>query len=226
MLKPRKRLVKAKLKEDKLLIFTARAQSFLDKYQKFIMYGVAGIVLIAAAAGFVNWSKSGAERKASLEALMARDAYKTGELDEALTRINIILEDYSGTPSAGDALMMKGKIHEQRLEWDEATATYKKLLSKYGSNKYWGFGALYAMGAIEHGRGNYTGAADTYRKAAMRYPDHYYAPAALIAAGEAYKEAHKYEDAEQVLSLVLTKYDKSRSTDDARKILEELIFMD
>ncbi len=226
MLKPRKRLVKAKLKEDKLLIYTAKVQVYYDKYQKQLYYGLAAAAAIIVLVFVVRWSFKNAEYKAAFEGMMTRDSYQRGELDDALTRANILLEDFNGTKGAAYALMVKGRVAEQRLEYAKAEDAFLKIVNDYADEEYLAFGACYALGAIHYGRGDYLEAGKWYRNAARRYPEHFQAAESLIEAGISFKRAHRYDDAKRVLRLVLSEYSKSRSVDKARSALEEIEFMD
>ena len=86
MIKPKKRLVKAKLKEDRFVIFTAQAEAWLEANRNIVMYGIAGIVLVVALGLFISWSKDSSEKKAAFAELLARDALARSALDSALYR--------------------------------------------------------------------------------------------------------------------------------------------
>ncbi len=225
MLKPRKRLVKAKLKEDKLLIYTAKVQGFISRYQRQLIYGLAAVVVIGGVVITTLWSKANAQKQAAFEGLLARDAYMRSELDEAITRSDMILEDYTGTRAAALALMLKGRVYEQRGELDEAARAFQEVIDDYAAQSYFAFGAYYALGSIHYGRGEYVEAARFYREAAEHYPDHFNAPVSLVEAGHCLKKARRYEQAGRIFRRVMTEYPRSRSVDKARKDLEEIEFM-
>jgi TolA-binding protein len=226
MLKPRKRLVKTKIREDKLLVFTARVQGFASRNQRPILYVVGGVVVVAAFAGILVTSKASAERKAAYESFLARDAYSRGDLNEVITRTNTVIDDYAGTKGAAMALMLKGRVHEQLAEYEEAIQVYEELIRKYPGNDYLAFAAHLALGAIYKGRGDFLNAGRNYTDAAIKYPGHFDAPEALLDAGKSYRRAGAYDRARRTLRLVLSDHPKSRAATRARTELEDIEWLE
>jgi tetratricopeptide (TPR) repeat protein len=225
MLKPRKRLVKAKLKEDKLLTFIARAQAWATKSQKPLLYGVGAAVVLAAGFTAIRVSRVSAGKTAAYEELLARDAFSRGDLDDALNRANAIASDYSGTHSASVASLLQGRIYEQRGELDEAEKAYRKLLGEYAGDEYLGFGALIGLGAVAYGREDFIQAGEFYKRAADKFPHHFSAAEALLNAGRAFKKGGKLDEARRVWRLALSGYPKSRLAGEIRGELENVEFM-
>lgn len=222
--KPRKRLVKAKLKEDKLLAFTAKAQKFGRTNRKTIVFGVSGVVLVAIIASLLIYSHKTTENNSSFMELMVRDAYSRGELDQTLEYANALLEDYPNTNSAATALLLKGRVHEQRGEYDQAIEHFEELINRHSDQPYLSFAAYYALGAIHEGMNEYEAAARYYQKAANKYSTHFNAAVALLEAGESFEKASRYDEAKSAYQKVLSTYSKSRSADKARTNLAVLEF--
>jgi len=225
MLKPRKRLVKAKLKEDRFVILTAKAEVWFEEHRQHVLYGVVAVVAAVALGLAIGWSKSSTAKNAAFDEMMARDAFARAAFDSALIRANAILEDYSGTSSAAVALMLKGRIFEQRAQFEEAFKAYEEVIDDYSDQAYLAFGAYYALGTIAHGKSDWEKAAEYYEKAASKYPDHFNAAVALLEAGKALDKAHRYPQAKSVYNKILKDYPKSRSVDAARDNLAKLEFM-
>ena len=225
MMKPKKRLVKAQLKEDQFVLFTAKAETWFENHRKEVLYGLIGVLVVVGLGVAISWSKTNSEKKAAFEELLARDAYARTVLDSALIRANTIIDDYSGTSSAAVALMIKGRVHESRGEFDDALKAYEQVLDDHSSEEYLGFGACNAIATISLGRGDYKKAADYYEKAASRYSKHFAAPVALVEAGKANEKAGRFAQAKSAYREVLGNYPKSRSADAARDNLAKLEFM-
>ncbi len=225
MIKPRKRLVKAKIKEDRLVTYTAKAQTYYDQNRRTIFLGILGAVVILAIVVGVVLTKSSAEKQSAYESLLVRDAFSRGDLDKALIHINIIMEDYPGTRSAAIAMMIKGRVHEQRGELNEAVETFKKLTDKYADQDYLAFGAYYSLGSILYSWAEYSEAGRYYATGASRYPNNFNAPYSLLEAGRCFKKSGKYKQANQAFRQVLSEYPKSRAVRNARSELEEIEFM-
>jgi len=225
MIKPKKRLVKAKLKEDNFVLFTAKAETWLENNRKEVLYGFSGLILVVALGFIFNWSKANSAKKAAFEELLARDAFARTALDSALIRSDVILEDYSGSNSAGVALMIKGRVFESRGELDKAVEVYEKAIDDFSGDEYIGYGAYYALGTIALGRNDFAKAAEYYDKAASKFSKHFSAPDALIEAGKAHEKAGHFAQAKSSYRKVLSEYPKSRSADMARDNLAKLEFM-
>ena len=225
MLKPRKRLVKAKLKEDKLLVFTAKAQRYIRQNRRSITFATVGVLVVVCGFAVYNWSQRAEAAEAALDELLMRDAYARGELDSVLVRADRILDDYPRTSSAAAALMLKGRVHESRGEYEEAIETYERLLRKHSGEKYLAFGACYALGTIYLGKDDLEQAADFYLKAANDYPDHFNAPNALLEAGKCLEKLSRYEQAKRAYHKIIAEYPKSRTVNRARQRLTGIEFM-
>ena len=225
MLKPRKRLVKAKLKEDKLLVFTAKTQQFYQDYSKQLFYVVLIVIILGGGIGAVIWSNRTSEENSAFEELLARDSYLRGNLDETLTKADSIVTDFPGTCAAATAWLLKGRVHQQRGEYDQAVDAFENLVKKHADERYLAFSAYYALGSISHGKSEFSIAAEYYEQAAKRYPDHFNAPNSLFEAGVCLEKISRFENAKQVYRLILANYSKSRVADKARKNLAALEFM-
>ena len=225
MLKPRKRLTRAKIKEDKFVTYTQKTQSFLDEHGFKIIIGAITIVAVVVVALIINYNRASTESKSSFVGLQAREAYGRGDLDETLVHAKTILADYPGSKTAAVAMMLVGRVHEQRGELDDAIDAYKQLIDKYGDQEYLSFGAYYSLGSIYYGLGEYENAARYFSDGATRYPDHFNAPYGLFEAGRCYKKNRKYQKAKATFRLVMSQYPKSRAVDKARRELEEIEFM-
>jgi len=122
--------------------------------------------------------------------------------------------------------MLKGRIYEQRGEFAQAEEVYNTIVRKHSNNPYIGHAAYIGLGSIEYGRGENAKAASFYKEAAMKFPDHFNAPNALVLAGESLTKISRYDEAKRMYGIVLKKYPKSRSANSARNNLAELEFMD
>lgn len=224
MQKAGKSLIKASAQKDKILTYTEQAQLLWEKHNRQITYVLIGIVVLVG--GWIGWNmiQKANYAKADYEEMLARDAFARSNYDEALTKAEAIIADYSGSPAAASALMMQGRIYESRGEYDLAIKSLEKLISKHGDQPYLVFGARYAIGAIHNGRGEYEKAVRYYKRAAISQPDHFQAATALLDAGRVYRKMNKRDDAKQMFRLILNKYATSREATDARSELSELEF--
>lgn len=225
MLKPRKRLVKSKIKEDKLITYTVKSQAYAKENWKTLGYGIVAVIIIIVAIGMFSISKRSAETQSTFDEMMARDAYARGEFEETLTRIDGILEEYSNTNSAASALMLKGRIFQQSGDHAAAEEAYREVARKFSHEEYLCFGANISLAVIARGREDFSLAADKYLEAASKFPGHFNSPVALFEAGTCLEKISKYDEAKRAYSRILKDYPKSRSADKARNNLADIEFM-
>ncbi|MDP8237704.1 MAG: tetratricopeptide repeat protein [Candidatus Hatepunaea meridiana] len=225
MLKPRKRLVRAKIREDKFINYTDSVQSFIEKNSRRLLYAILAIVVVFGIGTIVTVLNASKEKQAAFEGLLARDAYGRGSLDEALTHINILLEDYPRTKASAEGIMIKARVHEQRGEITEAIVEYRKVIDKHSDQDYLAFGAFYSLGSIYFGQGEYEEAANYFSEGASSFPENFNTPYSLLEAGKSYKETRNYQKARGALLRIITEYPKSRAVSKARTELEEIEFM-
>jgi tetratricopeptide (TPR) repeat protein len=225
MLKPKKRLLKAKAEEDKLTTFLKNSRNILDQYGQWILYGLVGVVVVIAISLVLQRNNSSTESEAAFDELLIRDAYSRGQMDEALIKAEEVIADYAGTQSAGIALSVKARIHEQRGESEHAIQAYNKLVDGYSDLPYLAFGGYYSLGIIYSGQGDYEKASLNYRLGAQKYPDHFNAAVCLVEAGRALKKINRYDEAKRLFQEALDKYPKSRAISTARNDLAEIEFM-
>lgn len=224
MLKPRKRLVKAKLKEDKLLIFTAKVQAWAVKYQRQILVAVGAVAAAAVLFSVLRLTAAAAERNAAYQSFLARDAFLRDDLDEALAKAGQVIDAYPRAPSAGAMMLLKARILEMRAQFGDVLPLYQQVAKRFRDHPYLAFSAWNSMGAFYWGREEYSRAGECYLQAATKYPDHFHASGALVDAGKAFRKAGRLDDARRCLRLVLTKYPKSRAVTAAREELEQIEF--
>lgn len=225
MLKPRKRLVKAKLKEDKLLTYTIKIQEIFNTHWKNATFALVAVIVVVGIALGVGWSKKSKNDQAGFAEMLARDSYMQGKTDDALTQVNEILDKYSNTKSEATALMIKGRIFQQRGEFERAEEAFKEVTKKFSEEPYLVFGAYNSLGSIAYGKALYGEAGELYEKAFKTSSEHFNAPIALLAAGDCYEKNSKYERAKGVYVKILKLFPKSRSADKARNNLAELEFI-
>ena len=130
MLKPRKRLTKRQIKEDKFVTYYLKAQDFINQNSRYVMWGIIGIpVAIFASFVFSNIQK-GKEQSANIELSKARIDYFAENYESAISTLNNLAENYAGTKSGKKGLYYLANAHFMSSNFDEAEKNFRQFLDK------------------------------------------------------------------------------------------------
>jgi len=209
MLKPRKRITRQQIKEDKLVTFTAKASSYYAENSRTILAVGGVVVVLAIAAGFFINSRAQAEKTATFDLTLAKIEIGQQRFDTAAEKLTQIIENYSGTRSAADALFFLGNVYLSQGNWDQARVTFQRYLDDYGKDRQLAPAAIAGLGLADEQEKKYRDAAERYLEAANRYPDMYNAPQYLMDAGRCFALAGDTARAEDTFKLVIDRYPKS-----------------
>ena len=105
MLKPRKRLTKKQLKEDKLVTFYMNASTWVENNSKYLIGGIIGVVVFVGAIFLYSNSLKKSEAAASVELARAIRTYQSQDYKGALTSLSTIVENYGSSQSGKIALL-------------------------------------------------------------------------------------------------------------------------
>ncbi|MBN2281921.1 MAG: tetratricopeptide repeat protein [Candidatus Marinimicrobia bacterium] len=164
MLQPKKKFTKQEIERDPVLEKTILMEKFIRTHAQtlLIAFGVVALVVIVG----VFMMKSGKTKKlnASGKLGLAQMAYQNGDLDDAVLRLEEVLEDFSGLSSAGAACLQLGQIYMEKEEYETAKKYYSEYVNKY-DDAIGKAGALDALGVCFENTGNFEEAAENYKKA-------------------------------------------------------------
>jgi len=209
MLKPRKRITKQQIKEDKLVTFTAKASSFYTENSRTIMAVAGVLVVLAVAVGFFINSRAQAEKTATFDLTLAKIEIGQQNYDTAAEKLTKIIENYSGTRSAADALFFLGNVYLSQGNWEQARATFQRYLSDYGRDRQLAPAATAGIGLADEQEKEFQEAAQQYLQAADRYPQMYNAPQYLLDAGRCFGLAGDTARAREMFQSIIDRYPKS-----------------
>ena len=215
MLKPRKRLTKKKLKEDKLLTFYVKVSKWYETYSKFVLGGVVAVVLIIAAVLFFKNSARKAEAAASVELARAMRVYSAEDYSNSIAMLSSLVDGSGSTRSGKMALLYLANSFYKTGDYDNAYSYYKKFLAKFDKADYFSAYAIGRMAScIEH-TGNFAEAASQYEKAASKFPQEYLAPGYLFRAARCYSLAGNNAKALSLYQKIIDDYPDSQQKEDA-----------
>ncbi len=221
MLKPRKKITKKQLKEDKLVTFYFQAQEWLEQNGKVLLMAVGAVVLVAAGVAYYSFAQIKAEKTASVDLARATRTLEAQDYTNAISQLSPIVDSYGSTTSGKMARLYLANAFFQTKEYANARKHYAKFAGSFKGDDYFRAAALGGVAACLEQEKNLGEAAKTYLKAADSYKS-VLAPAMLLNAGRCYNQAGNAAEARKALTRLLDEYPKATEKDDAQMLLSML----
>ena len=219
--KSKSKLSKKDLKQDKLVEFTFRAETFYHKNQKLVAGVLTALVVVVLAVIFLNSSQKSARLEQSYQLTLAKMSYGSGNLDQAKQGFQQIVTQFGGQ-TAGEAKYFLGRIAFEQGDYTTAEAEFNSYLNDYSVDKAIDAAALAGLAATAEAQGQYDKALEHYGQVAKKYPDLAFAPQALQNVARLALKVNQPDQAKQALQKIVDDYPESFAVQQARKDLDAL----
>lgn len=224
MLTKKKKLSKKEIKEDKLVSFMYKIESFYEEYRsKLMLYGGILVVAVAAVYFYLNEKKAENE-KAGLELSRVMQSFDSGSYLEAIEGkqgtnvigLKRIVEEYSGTENGETAKIYLANCYSYLGNYEEAF----KYFEEYDGNvNLYKATALAGMAGYYESKNEYQKAADMFKEAAGTAKINAQNPDYLLDAAINYHKTGENEEAKILLDKIKDEYPSS----DARKQVDKYL---
>ncbi len=131
MLKPKRKITRREIKKDPLLEKISQAEAIIRKKSKQISYITIGLVVIIVLSFIIIRSKKMANREAAGELGIAELSIQRGDYDDAILRLEKLVDTYTGTKSAGMAEMLLAQIYLSKLDYENAEERFQKYINDF-----------------------------------------------------------------------------------------------
>ncbi len=222
MLKPRKRLTKRQIKEDKLVTYYFKTVDYVNQNSKLVSGVLLGIIAIIVISYMFVHSRKTAEAKASVELARARMEIESGNAEKAIDILRTMMTNFSGTKNAGRGTFFLANLLYERGEYDEAISLYKKYISDYGDDVIIASSCYSGIAACYEQKDDFTAAAEWYLKGAEKFSDHFEAPEQLLQAARCLRLAEKNAKAKEIYQKLIDRYPEARQKQEAEVYLNAL----
>ncbi len=222
MANPRRKLSKKELKEDRFVLAVLRAREIVEEHARTILYGILGILVVFLLASFYSQSKKKAQEEASVLLSEAQVALGQGDENAAIAKLNDLSDRYEGTPSAGYATFLLGKLYWQKNDTLKAKTYFKRYIDDYADDTFLTQAALAGYADCLILEKNYPEAARYYERAAKVNPEFPEAPVYLYSAAMAYRDAGALDKARKMLDRILEKYPDSPYREKAELLMAQI----
>lgn len=214
MLTKRKKLTKKEIKEDKLVEFYYKTQSYIEENKnKVLMYVGAFAVVVVAVIFFLNYRSSRNEEAGKLLSRVM-DLYEQSSYLEAiegkqgtnLVGLKKIVEDFGSTENGETAKIYLANSYAFLGQYEKALEYYKDYS---GSNDIYKAAALAGQAGYYASKGEYEKAADLFKKAANVSKINPSRPDYLLRAGINYMKAGQKDEAKALFQIIRDDYKTS-----------------
>lgn len=203
MLKPRKKITRKELKRDPLMETLYRLRHWwLEHRTQVSRYGGIGLVVVVLVFLVFRWRASQNEKAVAVVG-MAFVEYGQGNYSTVITLLNAHVDEYSGLKSFGNGLYLLARSELFVGDTTGAEEHYHRYLDDYGNDPLIKAGALMGLGIIAEGRGQYSDAAELFKKANRSAPTASLKQQYAIYAGRNYILSEQPAEALDILQPIL-----------------------
>ncbi len=215
MLKPRKRVTKKELKQDKLVTAYFTTVDFLRNNRKLVSGVVTGLIIAAiVAVAYMNNIRSNND-KASAELSEVLGAFRGGAYQVAIkgdpthnvSGLKSIVENYGNSEAGESAKIYLADCYYYLGDYDNAMKYFK---GYDGSDKFLQATAYAGMAEVYEIRKDYKDAAEYYERAVATDSKSFLAPQYLVGAARNYIKTGRKEKAIALLTRVKKQFPNSQ----------------
>ena len=215
MLKPKKKMKRHDIKEDKFVKFTLQAKGYFDENYQTIMRAAIGLGIVAVIVVFYIFNTRETNREANSQLGIAEIEFANGNLSKASERLIKLIDEYDGTDAANQGMFLLADIYYQQKKYADARVYFERFVNKYsGSNILLasGYAGLASCAEVD---GEYLNAAELYERAADLAPDFIESDNYYYSSGLCYKNANEIEKARSIFKYLASDAKTSARINDA-----------
>ncbi len=186
-----------------------------ENYQK-VMAIVGGIFAVIIIIMVISYFRN--QTQAESMALLGEAQLEYHNLNYTRTKakLNLLLEEYSGTDAAEQGKFLMANLYYQEGNYKEAKKYYEDFLDNYSGSEILIASGIAGYAACLAAEGNYLEAAENYQKAYETAPEFVEASNYLYLAGLNYKNANEPQKAAEMFQTILEEYKDSDRYNDAK----------
>jgi len=200
MLKPKRKITKQELKEDKLVKTTLQVKNYFEENYKQVSYVVMGLFIVIAILFLYRYYNQKTSQQANAQLGMAQIEFTNSNYDKATVRLLRLIQEYPGTDEANQGMFLLANIYYQQKNYKQARDYFSEFVDAYSGSDILLASGYAGLAACLETENNFAQAAKSYEKAARRAEefnesDNYYYLAAMCykKAGETAKAKEQFE---------------------------------
>jgi len=223
MLKPRKKITKKQLKEDKLVTYVFKINNYLEHEWKRLLFIAASAVVVFLVGYLIYQSGLENERQAAHELFPLESRYAAGVYDSTLVSgLEAFLTRYDNTESGGIATFYLANTYYSLGDFLEAEKYFRQYLDNHDGADFMSASAHAGIAACFEQRKMYKDAAEYYQSAIEKYSDVFLMPELMIGAARSLFQIGQIEEARTQCQNILTHYPDSQQAVSAEVLLAKM----
>lgn len=220
MIGKKKKITKKVIQEDKLVTSYFKTQGFFKDNQQNLLIGLGVIVAIVLAVFWYNSKLDDDNQQATGQLATVIPFYEKGQYQKAIdgepgtniVGLNSIVENFGGTEQGEVAKMYLANSYYSLGNYEKA----KEFYSDYsGKSDIFKASSIAGKAACDEMLGNYTEAADEYKKASTIVNVETQAASYLLSAGKNYLKSNSNDKAKEIFNMIKDEY---KNTNAAREL--------
>jgi len=222
MLKPKKKITKKELKEDKFVKYTLQAKTYLDENSKQVFTVVGSILAVVVIIILFVYIQGTKTEEAQAQLGIAQVEYSNLNYEKAINRLQKLTNEYSGTTEADQGLFLLASIQYQQEKYEDAKEYFHLFLDSYSGSKILIASGYAGLAACYEKDENYLNAAENYSNAADIASDFVESDNYLYLAGLCYSKAGNKEMAIAKFEKLVDSHLTNNRLNDAKEQLLKL----
>ncbi len=215
------RITKKEMKQDKFVTSSLKISEWIQKHLNEVLVGAGGVILVAVILFFILSSQAKRERKASELLGRANLELQAGNIGQAVTDLQMVVNKYGSTKRAGQASFLLASAYFYAKDYVQAQSTFEKYLKKYKKDHLLAASAQAGIADCHMQRGNFIQAGENFAKAASLSSQSFLAPQYLLQAASAYLKANQKDKAKEMLNRLIEEHPDSPEVQRAKIQLAE-----
>jgi tetratricopeptide (TPR) repeat protein len=215
MLKPKKKITRQDLKEDKLVKTTLQVKTYLEENNKQVLYFVLGVFAIVLIIMWYRYSSQKTSQEAEAQLGMAQIEFNNANYERAANRLRNLIQQYKGTGEAKQGLFLLANIYYQYEDYKQAREYFKEFVDTYSGSDILLASGYAGLAACYENEKNFTEAGRLYEKAAKIAREFVESDNYFYLAGICYKKAGDLPKAKQQFETLVNESKSGKRSKDA-----------
>ena len=209
MLKPRKRLTRKQIRQDKFITTVMKLAGTVQRNSKRFAIGTAVVLVAVVVVVAVTQHRKRQQVQATEVLGEAQMAKWAGETEELVKLYQRVTQQFAGTRSGGEAWVALGNLYFEKKQVKEAEAAFREYLKKHQDDSILTYTSWSGIAACLEEEGRYSEAAQKHRSFADRHQDSAWAARALWDACRCFRLSGEFQEAKMVLQQIIDFYPDS-----------------
>ncbi len=222
MLRPKKKITKKELKKDPLLEKISQLENFVRYQSKIVIYIAIGIVAVFVFSIIFISSKKKANNSAMGELGLAEMSFARADYDDAVLRLESLIDKYSRTRSAGMASVLLGRSYLAKNDYENAKVNFNKYVDDYKDDDILTAAAYSGLAICAEQDSNFAKAAEYFEKGGKVSPYKFQKHEMLLNSARNYLKDSNIERADKIVKSILQDEPESKNKNSAELLAAQI----